>query len=380
MNEGYKTNCVVADNWSLQTIAEALSGGLDLGDASLLDVDKNSNSHGYRGVPGGALAVEALFDLIADVVLREQIWVDDEFRQTWEGKDSSLDKLILEGVIIPFPFRNQAHEIDEPRRFFVSKLCFTASLEQAQRENEEEWERSRTSPDQYLAQVVWGGSGMLARALVNRHTYTPFPARRRHIEDAGLFWTPEAEPDAVQILRDLLHKKRARMSVMESDGARITRLRINGSEIAGLAIQESANPQDLLRIALQLRSDYAELRAWLTEYQQALDDNDAPSQRKCENLLRSASSFIDARLGHQAATGPTFTFGWGLMQFSQQGNPWRYLLNRFGVRAQINRLAFGQSSSQELTKLLTIFGQRARRTGLEIADYFQESSKSPQVP
>lgn len=254
-----KANCVIADNWSFQTVAQALSGGLDMGEASLIRIDQEANSHDFSDVPAGALAIEAIFDLIADIVLREQIWVDEAFYTSWEGKHSELDQLVSAGVVAPFRFLGQPQELEEPRQFFTSKLCVTASLQQAQRENEEGWKRERAAPHPYLSQVVWGGAGMLARAHVYRHAYTPFPARRHLMVAAGVVWAP----DAARNLRALVTEKQARMSVLEGGGTRVTQLKVNGAEIAALAIRESSTPQDLLKVALQLRADYAELREWL---------------------------------------------------------------------------------------------------------------------
>ncbi len=362
-----KANCVIADNWSFQTVAHALSEGLEMGEASLIRIDQEAGSHEFSDVPAGAFAIEAVFDLIADIVLREQIWVDEAFRTSWEGKHPGLDQLVAEGVVVPFRFLGQAQELDEPRRFYTSKLCVTESLKQAQRENEEGWKRERKTPHPYLSQIVWGGAGMLARSLVYRHAYTPFPARRHLMIASGVAWAP----DAARNLRDLVTEKQARMSVLEGTGARVTQLKVNGAEIAALAIRESSTPKDLLEVALQLRAEYAELREWITNYQKALEEDDARTLGKCEGLLRSVSSFVDARLGRRTSSGPTFTLGWGVMQAALQGNPLDSVLNRFGVRAQINKLMFEQGSKQDLTKLLGIFGQRTSRNGLQIAEYFQ---------
>lgn len=367
MPEILTPNCVIADNWSLQLVAQALSEGLELGEGALLVSDKDSDSHVFREVPAGALAIEALFDLVADIVLREQIWVDEEFRQAWEGRNSELDALVREGVVVPFRFLAQPQELEEPRRFFVSKLCFTDSLRRAQLENEAGWLKTRSAPHPYLSQVVWGGAGMLARSLVYQHAYTPFPVRRRLMVDAGLAWSA----DATQNLRNLISQKQAQMSVVEGNGSKVTRLKINGAEIAALAIREASKPEDLIRIALQLRAEYTELRGWLTEYQRALQAGDLRALGRCESLLRSASAFVDSRLGQRSASGPTFTVGWGLLQVALQGSPLDALLNRVGVRAQINQLMFAQRASADLDKLLGLFGQRTRRTGLAIREHFE---------
>lgn len=371
MPEISKANRVMSDNWSLQVVAAALSDNLDLGDFSLLEVDKDSNSHGYRDVPGGAVAIEAIFDLISDVVFREQILVDEKFLNAWRGMNSSVDQLVDEKVLAPVPFLNQPQVLDEPRRFFVSKLCITDSLKQAQQENEEGWNKRRSTPDPLLSQIVWGGAGMLARAFVHELAYTPFPIRRRLMMDAGIAWLSEKE-DAVRNFRELISEKQAqaRMSVFESKEARLAQLRMNGAEIAALVIRESSSPQDLLKVAMQLRNDFAKLRQWLSKYQQALDIGDSSTIKKHEELLRSVSGFVDARLGKSNKPGPTFTIGWGAIQFSLAINPLDHMRNRLGVRAQINRLMFERTSKQDLSKLLDLFGQRKSEVGLEIAEYF----------
>lgn len=94
MSTAATANCVLVDNWSMQTTAQALSEGIDTGEAALLDVDTARDSHCFRNTAEGAIAVEALFDLIADIVLREQIWVDATSKTRGWGK-ANLWMLLL---------------------------------------------------------------------------------------------------------------------------------------------------------------------------------------------------------------------------------------------------------------------------------------------
>ncbi len=211
---------------------------------------------------------------------------------------------------------------------------------------------------------------MLARAHCYQLSYTPFPVRRRAMASAGVVWAD----DATQGLRELISEKQAKMSVVEVSGSRITRLKLNGAELAALAIRESSSPKDLIVVALQLRKEYAELRDWLTEYQRAVENRDVSMIMRCERILRSVSSYVDAKLGKSGPAGPTFTLGWGAMQVALPVNPLQELKNRFGVQAQVNKLMFSQNSMQDLNKLLTLFGQRTTRNGLIIAEHFQKMS------
>ncbi|WP_192888382.1 hypothetical protein [Paracidovorax avenae] len=360
-------NCVLVDNWSMQTVAQALSNGIDTGEAALLDVDTARDSHSFRNTAEGAIAVEALFDLIADIVLREQIWVDANFKDAWLGKSNVLDSLVEDEVVVPFGFLAEPEGLIEARDYFVSKLCATGSLRSAQKENEEGWGIRKETPHRLLSQIVWGGAGMLARAHCYNLSYTPFPVRRRAMVGARVVWAE----DAAQGLRDLISEKQAKMSLVERPDSRITRLKLNGAEIAALAIRESSSPEDLIAVSLQLRREYAELRGWLTEYQRALENRDAGTITRCRKILRSVSSYVDAKLGKSSPSGPSFTLGWGAMQLALQVSPVQEVKNRFGVQAQINKLTFSQSAMQDLNKLLTLFGQRTTRNGLTIAEHFR---------
>jgi hypothetical protein len=139
MSTAPTANCVLVDNWSMQTVAQALSKGIDTGEAALLDVDTARDSHSFRSTAEGAIAIEALFDLIADIVLREQIWVDANFKDAWLGKSNALDSLIDDEIVVPFGFLAEPEGLHESRNYFLSKLCATGSLRSAQKENEEGW-------------------------------------------------------------------------------------------------------------------------------------------------------------------------------------------------------------------------------------------------
>jgi hypothetical protein len=367
MSTAATANCVLVDNWSMQTVAQALSKGIDTGEAALLEVDTARDIHGFRSTAEGAIAIEALFDLIADIVLREQIWVDTNFKDAWLGKSNALDSLVDDEIVVPFGFLAEPEGLHESRNYFLSKLCATSSLISAQKENEEGWRTRKETPHRLLSQIVWGGAGMLARAHCYSLSYTPFPVRRRAMVSARVVWAE----DAVQGLRDLISEKQAKMSLVEGQGSRITRLKLNGAELAAFAIRESSSPKDLIAVAVQLRQEYAELRGWLTEYQCALEVRDADTITRCRKILRSVSSYVDAKLGKSSLSGPTFTLGWGAMQLALQVSPVQEVKNRFGVQAQINKLMFSQSAMQDLNKLLTLFGQRTTRNGLAIAEHFQ---------
>ena len=87
---------VIADNWSLQAVSELLTQGLDPDDnpgiAPLTDPDKLTTA-----LPQAVTDLEALFDFITDVALRDQILVDDNYHDAWFGDEGPLAELAQGG-------------------------------------------------------------------------------------------------------------------------------------------------------------------------------------------------------------------------------------------------------------------------------------------
>lgn len=64
---------IISDNWSLQNISELLIDGIDPSNAHFVIPNSATDSHEYKIVPMAVIAFEALFDLITDIILRNQI-------------------------------------------------------------------------------------------------------------------------------------------------------------------------------------------------------------------------------------------------------------------------------------------------------------------
>jgi hypothetical protein len=177
----------ISDNWSLQDVSHLLSEGIDArGIGQFIVVDKAANSHDYKDVPQAVIAIEALFDLLTDIVLRDEIRVDEAFIDAWAEADGPLVVAVQQGIVKSFRFLGQPQELVSPRNEFVERMCVTASLKKRHEENVAEWERNKTTPDRYLSQALWGGAGMLARALVYQTSYTPHPVRKRLFQESGI--------------------------------------------------------------------------------------------------------------------------------------------------------------------------------------------------
>jgi hypothetical protein len=74
---------VISDNWSLQNISGLLLRGVDPDMGHVVTPKVETDSHRYDEIPAAVIAIEALFDLLTDVILRDQILVDQKFASAW---------------------------------------------------------------------------------------------------------------------------------------------------------------------------------------------------------------------------------------------------------------------------------------------------------
>jgi hypothetical protein len=365
------TQITVADNWSLQDLSYFLSEGIDAEEiGQFIVVDKEAKSHDYKDVPRAVIAIEALFDFMADIVLRDEIRVDEAYIDAWSEADGPLTDVVKQGVVKPFRFLGQPQELVSPRNEFATRMCVTESLKKQHEQNVLGWEFNKTTPYRYLSQALWGGAGMLARALVYQTGYTPHPVRKRLFQESGIALR---DNDAVVRLNRTIKEKRASIYSVKTDKDDLLSLQVCLPPLPIKIIRESNSPKDLIKIALQLRSEYTELRGWLAEYQESLGGEDFADLQKHQRVLRSISQYVDSLVGIIDSNAPSFTVGIDVFKFAFKGNPINTVKNQHGVRSMINKLVTTRSGETELEKLLGFFGHRSSAVGLKVLDHFSAS-------
>lgn len=359
---------VLADNWSLQDVALLLTEGLPTDEAETLVL--TGGGHGTVAIPAAITAIEGLFDLLTDIVLREQILVDKDFTYAWDKNGTYTD--LLQGQIIkPYGFLDYRDRFSDTRAVILDRLLLTDSLRRAQARNEESFARTRQSEDPWLSQVVWGGAGMIARASAFNIPYAPHPVRRRFFELAGMALSAHS---ATGHLTSFIEEQRATVRNSMRGQDRLHSLLINMDPIPLMVIAESSSLSDLIPAALQLRSSFTGLRNWLGAYQIALDKDDFHSIKAQQQLLKSVDQYVTAETGTSWADRATLKAGLSAVELSLGVKPLNQLLNRFGVRSTINRLIFQPNGREQLTKLLRLFDHENSRTGVAVARHFMESN------
>jgi len=362
---------VVSDNWSLQDITNLLAYGFDQDDAG--EIVFNGEEHSYQPVPLAIIQTEALFDFITDLILRDEILVDEDFTNVWEGGQSPILKARDMGVVKAYPFLSDAEKISGPRDQIIEYICTTESLKISHQKNVNSWDAGGQPPDPLLSATLWGGAGMCARSFVYEKSYTPHPLRKRLFLNSG-FMLPAS--DALHQLTTFLDDKKTRVTKKMYGSDSLYSSYVNIPALPMKVIREASSIEQLITVALQMRGDLKSLREWLISFQNAMSSDDTGKLLKYRKQLDSVSKYIDKKLGVEVNENPvTMEAGVGIFKISNQSNPLESLKNQFGIRATLNKLVFGGAGSVELRKFVKMFEADKSKVGYQIEHFFTRNSE-----
>ncbi len=341
---------VIADNWSLQDISALFDSGLSNEETGQIIID--GTKHIYKPISSAVIQAEALFDLLTDLILRDEIIVDSKFTNTWEYYNSPLLEAKNIGIIRDFPFLINEEILTEPRTNLVAKLCVTTSLKDEHGYNVQGWESSKITPYPLLSATLWGGAGMLARSQVYERGYTPHPLRRRLFINTGIMLDSN---DALTNVKNLINENRLKLLSRMLGGDAMYSMFVNLPPLPICVINESHTQDDFIKIALQMRSEFTELRNWIKSFQETIAEDDIKMTQEHYKLLDSVTKHIDAKLGNVKKGKFSFSAGIGIFKIAYNGDLVNDAMNKFGVRATINKLILKNSGKNELNKFCKIF-------------------------
>lgn len=353
------------DNWTLQSAGELICNGLNGETCHELRFSTDGTDFAYTEAPYDVARFEALCQVLHQVVFADVLFVDDGYVDSWT-EFAPLLKLREQQILITKPFSALEEHWAPRREAMVEELCFCPAVRNRHQENVAGYAATGESPDQFLAQLVWGGAGMLARAEYFRLFYVPHPSRERLFAHARFLRGPE--PAQVQ-LQSFVQSQRLRIHE-QADGSGFF-ARLNLPAVAVEIINEAADLSDLLQVALQMRSQYKRLRTWLAEFQRALDAEDIPEVLSRKKLLQSVSRNVDSLIALSPAGDTTVQVGVSLLKVGMKvGAPLNSLLNRGGIRAQINRLVIAPPGRGSIRKLLKLLGEEHTQRGINLEREF----------
>jgi hypothetical protein len=364
---------VVADNWSLQNVAELFSAGLGDDQAAVIAINDGKTEHTYEPIDYGVVRIEALFDLLNDVVLKDEIIVDEQFIEAWKRSAGPLDELNDAGIIQPFPFLASSENLRGPREEILKRLCITPTLQREHDLNTSTWEARKSTPYPLLSATLWGGAGMLARSHVYECNYTPHPLRKRLFLRTGVFLD---KADSSAKLHKLIESKRLQLVKKNSTDSSLHSAFLQLPPIPFRIIEESSNLSQLFDVAVQMRSELKDLRYWLNEFQNAIEIEDVKKILECERVLDSVSKHADAVMTGSGGGGVDMSLGLGVLKLAIKTDPVNLLKNQFGVRSTINSLIFDKPGRNALKKLLRWLGEEHSAAGYNVIQSFVATSKA----
>lgn len=359
---------MMIDNWTLQDLGTCLVDGLDEDTTSELAIDVLHDSHSYRDVCRSGVQLEALIGLLTDIVLRDAILVDQKFSGTWARYGGVFDAVTGPGLLRPVDFLVRGDELRGPTKAIVDSLCVTATLRDAQRENEQSWEKIGKVVNRYDSQVLWGTAGMLSRSHVFEVPYYGHPLRRRVLEQT---LGPTRVKDAVKEIVDWMVSERLRVYEGQVRDVAVRRTLIVLPMVVVDVINEANDVSQLISVAVEIREKYRKLREWLRVVQTVMDSEDVKGIMKYKRTLTAVGRDIDRALGKGVNANLSVSvamsgFGTSLKILNMEN-----VLKKFGIRAVLNKQILASQGEVALKKLLRLFGEEKTALGLRSLDYLR---------
>ncbi|HKP04192.1 MAG TPA: hypothetical protein VJU77_12635 [Chthoniobacterales bacterium] len=361
---------VLVDNWSLQEAGELLAEGLRGDKAHHLWFSDDGESFGYQEVSADVVRLKALCQLITNIVLVDQLLVDADFVGAWREFES-IRRIEDSQVLVPKPLRKAIDDWAEKREAMAEELCVSDSVRQRHNENKQSHEKTGRPIHNFLSQVLWGGAGGLARADFLRVPYVPHPTR------AHLF-------ARAQFLEGPVNTNAKLMGFIQGERVKIYR-RVDETgffssfllpPVAAEVLAESTDVNDIITRAIALREDYRELRGWMSELRKAFVAEDAAEILSKEKLFQSVSRNVDALISSNPVGDTTMQIGFSFLKITGKiGAPINSIKNRFGVRAQLNKLILMPAGRTALKRLIKHFGEGHSKLGRALErDFLAQSS------
>jgi hypothetical protein len=337
------------DNWQLQDVQHALAEGLQPGDAALIAIDKDQSHHWIR-VPQAGIQLQCLVDLLLDIVLRERLWFETAYGETWGYPGTTeLDCLVTSEILQPIDIPSRDHRILQRRDTLVGELCATDMLRKIHAENITSFAATGSSLHSHESSLIWGGAGNLARASALDMMASAHPCRRRLFEQTAF---PITSIDYVRRTVEHLQKGRARFLREYSPDVEARAFAFDLQPIVAEVVLASADKSDLLANAIAARDQFRHVRQWLLEYQTAGLEQDIVKLAKHKKMLAAVER--DAA-GHVRQHGLGSTASVGITNVSVTLNTQAIadsVQSKFGVRAAFHRLVVGPRTEAALERLL----------------------------
>jgi hypothetical protein len=354
---------LLIDNWTLQNAGEILCNGLSGESAHELVFTKTGVNYRYDEVPADIVRFEALCLFLSNIVFSDEIFLDGKYADAWE-RFEPIKEALAARIIVKKPFKDLLPDWINAREAMADRLCLNAALLKAHRANKRAYAKDGKSKDEYLSQLLWGGAGMLARAEYFNLPYVPHPARAQLFRRVGIIL---GSPTAGAKMAEFVSSERSKIYKRLGGGGVTAEIHL--PPIVVQIIESSRDVSDLVPTALQLRDDYTGVRVWLAKLQQAFSEDNTKAILAHNKELESVSQHLDSYSSSNPQGDTTIQVGVSWLKVGvKAGAPLNTIKNRFGIRAQLNRLILAPAGFKSVKKFTKMLGEQHTTRGRVLTD------------
>lgn len=352
---------ILIDNWTLEEVRLITEKGLPNQRITLHSLSGRPN----RVAPMAAIQIDSLFNLLIDIVLREELIVNKAWEHVWKNRNKQIDYLNFLGIIKSKPFISTP-EFLQNKDLILRKLNLPAEIFQIVKEGN----KYKDDEHRELDLIVSGVSDYLSHSALMSISYSPHPRRNYFLETTALSGRKNAIDIHLEFIRN--EKLNILQRITDDDNFIVGKL-----TLAPLIIEmiESADSiPNMFKVAMQMRSHYKNFREHLNQFQQALDQGDFKQIEKTKRMLDEVSK---GNSDVEIKGGTKLAIGLGLISFNLQHtfNILGFIKNRFGIRSTLKKLIFTKANNQTFEKFFDFFDEKNIVLQEEIIRYFQMKNK-----
>jgi hypothetical protein len=356
------------DNWLLQDVSELLLDGPSTDSTSVIVVARDADSHTEKEVPRGAVEIEALVNLLVDVVVRDELVVDRSYANAWNTRPSQLDVLTAHRVIDIREIDHRTPRALHAKKRALQEMCATTTMRAVQARNEAAFRRSGASEYEHFGAVLWGAAGNLGRSAESGLPYSPHPLRSHLLRQTAF-----REPSAADEFVSWLQHERAAVFARAVVGGEFRQSALVLPPFVVEIIDACSTPTDLIPVALQVRERYAELRDWIRSFQEAIDDENARNLLRHRRTMESVAQYIGKRATDPKLGATGLTMSVGLFGFQAPLPGPGDLIQHFGIRGTLNRLVLTRAGAAATEKLVGLLGERRSTFGAVLREHLGQA-------
>jgi len=358
---------VVIDNFMLQSVTEVLADGLTDGSTVWPEIDLVADQHRWREVPAAAVQLDALFQLLIELVTRDRLLFDGGFRNVWRGQ-IQLHLLEHEGLLSQRSFEPRSPRAMAIKDAMIEECTVTTSIRRGHAENVEHFRLRGESKDRLLGTLMWGTAGMIARGCEAEAPYAPHPQRSAFLR-ATAYST--SRPDAVRQTLDWIDGERVRLYRRAAGKADARVLQLVLSPLIVQLIEACEGPEELIPTAVQLRDEYKRLRGWLEEYQQALDAEDLTASLKKVRELEATAKRVAGDPAEADFGSSSVSIAMSMIELPVPMLKPAAVRHRVGVATKLNGLLVRKRGEASLRGLIRKFGATPN-VEQDVMEYFRQ--------